>query len=46
MCIWLYAVSQTLIFSVKKANPTMLKKYVNIAGGMLLIVFSLHSLIP
>jgi len=24
----------------------MLKKYVNIAGGMLLIAFSLHSLIP
>ncbi|WP_122096444.1 LysE family translocator [Rahnella sp. Larv3_ips] len=46
MSVWLYAVSQTLIFSVKKANPLMLKKYVNIAGGMLLIAFSLHSLIP
>lgn len=46
MSVWLYAFSQTLIFSVKKANPLMLKKYVNIAGGMLLIAFSLHSLIP
>ena len=46
MSVWLYAVSQTLIFSVKKANPLMLKKYVNIAGGMLLIAFSLHCLIP
>lgn len=46
MSVWLYAVSQTLIFSVKKSNPLMLKKYVNIAGGMLLIAFSLHSLIP
>lgn len=46
MSVWLYAVSQTLIFSVKKANPLMLKKYVNLAGGMLLIAFSLHSLIP
>ncbi|MEI2629212.1 LysE family translocator [Erwinia aphidicola] len=46
MSVWLYAVSQTLIFSVKKTNPLILKKYVNIAGGMLLIAFSLHSLIP
>ncbi|MBL5920106.1 LysE family translocator [Lelliottia amnigena] len=46
MSVWLYAVSQTLIFSVKKTNPLMLKKYVNIAGGMLLMAFSLHSLIP
>lgn len=46
MSVWLYAVSQTLIFSVKKTNPLMLKRYVNIAGGMLLIAFSLHSLIP
>lgn len=46
MSVWLYAVSQTLIFSVKKTNPLILKKYVNIVGGMLLIAFSLHSLIP
>lgn len=45
MSVWLFSVSQTLIFSVKKTNPLMLKKYVNIAGGILLIAFSLHSLI-
>jgi len=44
MSVWLFAVSQTLIFSVKKTNPLMLKKYVNIAGGVLLIAFTLHSL--
>lgn len=44
MSIWLYAVSQILIFSVKKTNPLMLKKYVNIAGGMLLIAFSLWGI--
>ncbi len=45
MSVWLLAVSRTLIFSVKKTNPLLLKKYVNIGGGVLLIVFSLHSLI-
>lgn len=45
MSLWLFVVTQMLIFSVKKANPLMLRKYVNIAGGMLLIVFSLHNLI-
>jgi threonine/homoserine/homoserine lactone efflux protein len=44
MSLWLFAVSQMLIFSVKKTNPRVLKKYVNIAGGMLLIAFSLHNL--
>ncbi len=44
MILWLFAVSQMLIFSVKKTNPLVLKKYVNIAGGMLLIAFSLHNL--
>ncbi|WP_337014376.1 LysE family translocator [Pantoea sp. AS142] len=44
MSIWLFSISQTLMFSVKKTNPLMLKKYVNIVGGMMLIVFSLHSL--
>jgi len=46
MSVWLLAVSQTLIFSVKKTNPRILRKYVNIVGGMSLIAFSLHSLIP
>lgn len=45
MSIWLFAITQTLIFSAKKTNPLMLKKYVNIVGGMMLIAFSLHSLI-
>lgn len=45
MSVWLLAVSKILVFSVKKTNPLMLKKYVNIAGGMLLIAFSLHTLI-
>ena len=45
MSIWLLAITQTLILSAKKANPLILKKYVNIVGGTMLIVFSLHSLI-
>jgi len=45
MSVWLLAVSRTLVFSVKKTNPLVLKKYVNIAGGILLIAFSLHTLI-
>lgn len=45
MSIWLFAITQTLIFSAKKTNPRMLKKYVNIVGGIMLIAFSLHSLI-
>ncbi|WP_241647449.1 LysE family translocator [Rosenbergiella metrosideri] len=43
MSVWLLAVSRALVFSVKKANPSILKKYVNIAGGILLIAFSLHT---
>lgn len=45
MSIWLLAVSRALVFSVKKTNPLMLKKYVNIAGGMLLIAFSVHAFV-
>lgn len=45
MSIWLLAITQTLIFSAKKTNPLILKKYVNLVGGMMLIAFSLHSLI-
>lgn len=44
MSLWLIAISHTLVFSAKKINPVQLKKYVNTAGGILLIVFSLHSL--
>ncbi|MEA9393659.1 LysE family translocator [Acerihabitans sp. TG2] len=45
MSIWLIVISHSLIFSAKKADPLLLKKYVNIAGGLLLIIFSLHSII-
>lgn len=45
MCAWLLVVSRTLVFSVKKTDPLMLKKYVNIAGGMLLIAFSVHAFV-
>lgn len=45
MSVWLYALAQTLVLTSKKINPLILKKYVNISGGMLLIVFSLHNLI-
>jgi threonine/homoserine/homoserine lactone efflux protein len=43
--IWLIAISYALIFSAKNTDPLLLKKYVNIAGGLLLIIFSLHSII-
>jgi threonine/homoserine/homoserine lactone efflux protein len=45
MSIWLIAISYALIFSAKNTDPLLLKKYVNIAGGLLLIIFSLHSII-
>lgn len=45
MILWLIVISQILVFSVQKASPLLLKKYVNIAGGALLILFSLHSLL-
>jgi len=45
MSIWLIAISYTLIFSAKNIDQLMLKRYANIAGGLLLIIFSLHSLI-
>ena len=45
MSLWLLAVSHILIFSARKTHPMVLKKYVNITGGLLLIVFSLRSLL-
>lgn len=45
MCLWLITISRILVFSAQKTHPLMLKKYVNIAGGALLIIFSLRSLI-
>jgi len=44
MSLWLIAVSHTLIFSARNADPVRLKKYVNIAGGVLLMVISVKSL--
>jgi len=44
MSLWLIIISRILVFSVNKANPVKLKKYVNIIGGILLILFSLRSL--
>lgn len=44
MSVWLMMVSKTLIFSSQKANPLTLKKWVNVVGGILLILFSLKSL--
>lgn len=43
MSIWLICISHALVFSAKRADPLILKKYVNVAGGVLLILFSLHS---
>lgn len=45
MSIWLLVISRTLVFSVKKTKPLILKKYVNITGGILLIAFSIHAVI-
>ena len=44
MSVWLLAVSHTLIFSARKADPARLKKYVNIAGGLVLIFISVKGL--
>lgn len=44
MTIWLVAISYALVFSARKANSLTLKKYVNIAGGIMLILFSAGSL--
>ena len=43
MSVWILLVSYLLIFSVSRANPLMLKKYVNISGGVLLVFFSLYN---
>ena len=45
MSTWLMLISHLLIFSARKTNPLALKKVINIAGGVLLIVSSLHSLL-
>lgn len=45
MTLWLVAISKALIFSANKMNTTTLKKYVNVAGGGLLILFALMSIL-
>lgn len=45
MSLWLLAVSYILIFSLKKYDPRRLKRYINISGGIVLALFSLHNLI-
>ena len=44
MSLWLLMVSQLLIFSISRTNPLIIKKYVNISGGILLIFVSLYNL--
>jgi threonine/homoserine/homoserine lactone efflux protein len=45
MTLWLIAISKVLIFSANKVNTMTLKKYVNVAGGGLLILFALMSIL-
>ncbi|KHE01240.1 RhtC [Pantoea stewartii] len=45
MCLWLTLISQLLVFSAQSVNPVVLKRYVNMAGGLLLIVIAVHNLV-
>ncbi|WP_324030680.1 LysE family translocator (plasmid) [Pantoea sp. JZ2] len=45
MCLWLTLISQLLFFSAQSVNPVVLKRYVNMAGGLLLIVIAVHNLV-
>jgi threonine/homoserine/homoserine lactone efflux protein len=45
MTLWLIAISKVLIFSANKMNTMTLKKYVNVAGGGLLILFAFLSIL-
>ncbi|MDV5355880.1 LysE family translocator [Enterobacter asburiae] len=40
MGVWLIALSNMLIFSAQRANPANVKRGVNLAGGVVLIIFS------
>lgn len=40
MGVWLIALSNVLIFSAQRANPANVKRGVNLAGGVVLIIFS------
>lgn len=44
MGLWLFMISNVLVFTAKKANPLTLKKYINTVGGLVLIIFSLWGL--
>ncbi|OAE03902.1 MULTISPECIES: LysE family translocator [unclassified Pantoea] len=44
MVIWLALFSQALVFSAQKLNPVSLKRYVNMGGGLLLMVIAVRSL--
>lgn len=43
MVVWLWLISRAVVFSARQLDPLMLKKGVNIAGGLLLIAFSLNA---
>lgn len=43
MVVWLWLISRAVVFSARQLDPLMLKKGVNIAGGLLLITFSLNA---
>lgn len=43
MAVWLWLISKAVVFSARQLDPLRLKKWVNIAGGLLLIAFSLHA---
>jgi threonine/homoserine/homoserine lactone efflux protein len=45
MTLWLIAISKVLIFSANKMNTMTMKKYVNVAGGGLLILFAFMSIL-
>lgn len=44
MCLWLALFSLALVFSAHKINPLALKRYVNIGGGLLLVIIAVGSL--
>jgi threonine/homoserine/homoserine lactone efflux protein len=45
MGAWLIALSNVLVFSAQKANPVNVKRVVNLAGGAVLIIFSVLTVV-
>lgn len=45
MSLWLCAVSATLHYSARRADPLWLKKSVNLSGGLLLVMVAVHGLL-